>query len=264
MGTINPTEEKQIMPWYANENGIFGPDYMQTTAMNLTDDKTVREIRFVEQFIDPMSHILDVPTGFGRHAIELAKLGHYVIGVDISQQFLDIAAKSALEAKVNVRWIKEDMRHIPWHFKNSIFLDAVINLFTAFGYLEDDRQDQLALNSMTDNLKKGGVFIMDFFNFYRLIRDYQPKSYHELADGSTQLKERHFDFITGCNREKVTKINVDGSKELYESSIRCYTLPELTKMFKIAGMTIDKVFGDFEFAPLTLDSMRMIIVAYKD
>ena len=258
------TDEKQVTSWYANENGLFGPDYMQTTALNLTADRTAKEISFLGQFIKPLSHILDCPTGFGRHAIELAKLGHWVTGVDISQQFLDIATKKALEAKVNVRWLKEDMRFLPYHFKNPGFFDAVVNLYTAFGYLEDDVQDQLSLNSMSMNLKKGGVFIMDFFNFYALVRNYQPKSFDELPDGSSLLKERKFDFLTGCKREKVTKINIDGSKELYESSIRCYTLAELTKMFKAAGLTVQKVFGSFDFEPLTFDSLRMILVAYKD
>ncbi|MGY0426901.1 MAG: class I SAM-dependent methyltransferase, partial [Polaribacter sp.] len=102
------------------------------------------------------SHILDIPCGKGRHSVFLNSLGYKVTGVDLSEN-------NILYAK---QFEKEDL-----HFKvadmRKAFVktyDTIFNLFTSFGYFENDSEDILILKNIKDRLKKNGSFVFDFLN----------------------------------------------------------------------------------------------------
>lgn len=62
---------------------------------------TVQEIDFLMKHLDlkPGHRVLDVGCGPGRHAHELARRGVAVHGIDISQDFIDIANEDAVEGQ---------------------------------------------------------------------------------------------------------------------------------------------------------------------
>ncbi|MDZ4042629.1 MAG: methyltransferase domain-containing protein [Eubacteriales bacterium] len=78
---------------------------------------TVGEVDFIEEEIgkDKSLEILDIGCGTGRHAIELAKRGYSVTGVDLSEAQLSRARLNAEATKVNVRFIRADARHLTFH-----------------------------------------------------------------------------------------------------------------------------------------------------
>jgi ubiquinone/menaquinone biosynthesis C-methylase UbiE len=87
---------------------------------------TIAEIDFIIDILNLSngSTILDVGCGTGRHAIELAKRGYKVTGVDISSGMLAEAKKAAFNADVNVEWIQSDAVK----FNSNKSFDAVICL----------------------------------------------------------------------------------------------------------------------------------------
>ena len=82
------------------------PIYME----NCFTKNTVKEVDFIldELNLSPGCSILDMGCGTGRHAVELARRGYQVTGVDISSGMLIEAKKAAQEAKVQVEWIHSD------------------------------------------------------------------------------------------------------------------------------------------------------------
>src|SRR5687768_2926678 len=84
------------------------------------------------------SRILDVPCGQGRHAHLLAEAGFNVDGVDYSPTLLRIARKRGTGARLRYR--RGDMRRLPGPWKGRF--DAVLNLFTSFGFFADPGDDQ--------------------------------------------------------------------------------------------------------------------------
>src|SRR5436853_7596270 len=85
--------EKIIMTTNVNDN--WYEDFFQ--GMNcevwekaVSHEWTLQEVNFAvrELKLQPGQHILDIPCGFGRHTIELAKRGFNVTGADISETFL--------------------------------------------------------------------------------------------------------------------------------------------------------------------------------
>lgn len=69
-----------------------------------------------------IKEILDVPCGIGRLSIPLAQLGYQVVGVDISDYFLEIAKLKGMENKVEVKFIKGKMKYISSYFKDKKFV----------------------------------------------------------------------------------------------------------------------------------------------
>ena len=101
-----------------------------------TDEQTRNEADFIRDKLQltPPATVLDVPCGSGRLAIELASRGFTATGVDLSQQFLDVARTSGDEQGVHIAWHRRDMRDLPWPMS----FDGAFCFGNSFGYLDDD------------------------------------------------------------------------------------------------------------------------------
>jgi len=116
-------------PWYEL---YFGEDYLDIHKADLPDELTQAQVAGIVSLLDlkPGARILDLACGHGRHSIPLAKLGFDVTGYDLSEVFLDRARADASRQDASVRWIRGDMRELPFEAE----FDAVINIFTAMHY----------------------------------------------------------------------------------------------------------------------------------
>lgn len=76
--------------------------------------------------------ILDVCCGYGRHAIELAKRGYKVAGIDLSSKQIEGAIKRAKEARVEVNFMIGDAREMSFQEE----FDITLNLFVSFGFFQ--------------------------------------------------------------------------------------------------------------------------------
>jgi len=204
--------------------------------------------------------VLDLCCGHGRHSIELAKRGYNVTGQDINRLFLERADKEASRQKVNVDFIQADMRGIPSTEK----FDAVINMFTAFGYFEKKIDNLLVLKEISGALKTGGRFLIQVMSRDWLIRNFREREWREGKNGLLCLEERRFDFETGRNNARIILVYPNGTRKEKHHSIRVYNLTELREMLDEVGLNIEKVYGDFDGSDYDMDSRDMIIVAKKD
>ena len=89
------------------------------------------------------------------------------------------------------------MRDIPFEGE----FDAIINIFTAFGYFDDDAEDQKVLNAVAKALKPEGQFLIDLINAVRIIRDFRPQGWQQLSGGGFALTQRDYNLLTGNNEE---------------------------------------------------------------
>ncbi len=159
-------------PWWET---FFGEDYLRIYAPVLPPERTAREVegivRLLEELgVPPGSGLLDLACGHGRHAIPLAQRGYRVTGQDLSRVFLRRAEEDARAAGVSVRWRHGDMRQIAFDAE----FDAVINIFTAFGYFDSEDEDLAVLRQVRKALKSGGVFLLETMHRDALVRGFQP------------------------------------------------------------------------------------------
>ncbi len=245
-------------PWYKS---FFGEDYLQIYEPVLTPERTQREVDGIVSLLALQhgSSILDLCCGHGRHAIPLAQRGYKVTGQDLSQVFLREAEKEAQAENVHVHWLHSDMRNIPFEKE----FDAVINIFTAFGYLEDQSEDQRVLEQVCKALKPGGLFLLEILHREGLVRHYESHMIEHYPEGLIVLEERNFQLLTSRNEVKITMVYPDGQRREYGYAHRVYTLTELVQMLAVAGLQVKTYFGAWDGSELTIDSFRLILLSQK-
>jgi len=224
-------------------------------------DRAERETDFIAEALGlpAGAAILDLCCGEGRHTVALARRGYRMTGLDLSALHLRYARRAAKGAGVAVRWHRGDMRVIPWPGE----FDAVINIFTAFGYFDADEEDFHVLDAVSRALKPGGCFLLDTMNRDWLMRNWETRGWQEREDGTLDLEERRFDPASGRNHVRVISIRPDGARDEHHIDLRLYTLKELSDMLSRAGLGVRRTWGGFDGSDYGPDGRRMIVLAEK-
>jgi SAM-dependent methyltransferase len=167
---------------------LFGEEYFDIYGPLLSDERTAREVEGIVKLLalPPGSRILDLACGHGRHAIPLAERGYRITGQDLSEVFLNRARVDAETHGVPVNWVHSDMREIPFIDE----FDAIINVFTAFGYFESDAENQRVLHQVHKALRPGGRFLLETLHRDALVRGFQPSAVMRHEDGLLVTEEQ--------------------------------------------------------------------------
>ena len=201
--------------------------------------------------------VLDVPCGFGRHSLPLARAGFRVTGVDRAQPLLDEAARRA-GAERWPKFVRADYRELP--FAEASF-DAALTLFSSLGYLGDE-EDTRALAEIGRVLRPDGRLVIEIMHRDLLVRRFQDQDWQMLGEGRLLLEQRTFDPALGLAQTTQTLIEPGGERDSRTFSLRVYTATELLAMLERAGFAEAKCYGDFAGAPFATDT-RLVIVARR-
>jgi ubiquinone/menaquinone biosynthesis C-methylase UbiE len=199
--------------------------------------------------------LLDVPCGFGRHAVPLARAGYRVTGVDRSSALLDEARRRT----GHERWPKlvaADYRELP--FADDSF-DAAINLFSSLGYLGDE-EDARVLAEIRRVLRPGARLVLELMHRDWLVRRFAEQDWRLLGEGRLLLEQRTFDSAAGVAQTTQTLIDGGGGRESRTFSVRVYTATELVAMLTRAEFADVRCYGDLDGSPFGMET-RLVAVA---
>lgn len=204
--------------------------------------------------LPPEAKLIDLGCGQGRHACHLQKMGYDVTGIDLC--VANILHARQFENK-KLRFDVYDMHH-PYREQK---FDAALNLFTSFGYDENDEANYAVINAAAKNLKLNGLFVLDYLNTelpqYKTI----PQPY------SLDVANINFSINTTYGDDFISKqIEVrDGDAiHYFQEKIRRYSSSALTDFFKRAGLAVEFIYGDYDFQVYKpVVSGRIIIVGKK-
>jgi len=234
---------------------FFETDEWLLLATTVDAERTEREVSFVADQLPAAGHVLDLACGTGRIAVPLAARGFTVAGLDISERALAVAREHGPELDLR----HGDMRELPWADET---FDAVINLWTAFGYFATRGEDERAVAEAARVLRPGGLFLIDTVNPAGLHRAYRPESWRELEGGVFMLERRELDLPTGRAHAHWVFLNGGERREL-RFDHRLYSPVEYAELFRAAGLEPVRWFGGFDGSELGLDSWRLVAVARK-
>ena len=207
--------------------------------------------------LEECSHILDLGCGRGRHSINLNKKGYHVTGIDLSEQAIATAREKAeAENLENIRFEVRDMRDpLPEQF------DAIVNLFTTFGYFKSDEENASVLESVRKMLKPGGIFVLDYLNAQQVKENYRPADQGEFHGIQYEI-QRYLSNNSIIKEIEFSGDPIDGKKQ-YAERVKLYDLDWFEKEMNKRNLVIDHVYGDYQgskFDPET--SARLLIISH--
>jgi len=204
--------------------------------------------------LSPPARILDLPCGFGRHSIELARRGFAVTGVDLHEPFL----AEARAAAPSIEWIRADMRE----FIRPGAFDAVLNLFTSFGYFEDSEDDRRVARNALESLKPGGAFVIEMKGKEVLAAKYEERRWDELDDGSRLIVLHTVEDGWRGVRTEWTLLKGDERREGHFRT-RLYAGTELERLLLETGFADVKLFGSLDGQSYGPGAPRLVSVARR-
>lgn len=207
----------------------------------------------VQHHLTDKQIIVDLGCGKGRHSRVLAEHGKRVYGIDLSPESIDFASQ---QETAMASFSVQDMRN----FSLDIQADAILNLFTSFGYFESVDEHVHVLSSVAENLRPGGLFVLDYFNAH-LVEEgsgqFVPTQRTDIRFEWTKRKE------DGCVYKDI--VVYDGEHRYkFQERVRLFEPTVLNHMLQSCGLNPEACFGDYqlnEFNPST--SPRCIIFATR-
>ena len=240
------------MSWFAH---WFDSPYYHTLYKN-RDEKEAQA--FIDNLVQHLqiptgSKLIDIACGKGRHATYFNSLGLDVVGIDLSPNSIASAKKNENET---LQFSVHDMREI--YQKN--YFDVVTNLFTSFGYFDNEKDEQRALNAMATNLKSEGVLIIDFMNAEKVITNLVANE-QKIIDGITFNITRK----TESNRIiKDIEILDKVIKQHFQEKVKAITLDDFSNFISKSGLKIIDIFGNYKLERFKIKtSDRLILICKK-
>lgn len=181
------------------------------------------------------SKIIDLACGKGRHSVFLNKLGYDVLGLDLSQQSIEFDKQFENESLAfKVHDMRNPIDSEPVH--------AVFNLFTSFGYFDNETDDRNVFKSVYNALKPEGFFVLDYLNEEYVTRNLVPE---------TTIHREGIDFhiskkIEGRHIIKDIRFEIDGEAKHFFEKVKLHTLETIENYASECGFERVKIWGDYQ------------------
>jgi SAM-dependent methyltransferase len=196
------------------------------------------------------SKFLDLACGKGRHSVYLHNCGYDVTGMDLSKNSI---SEASTHVKPGLRFQVQDMR-LPFGYNE---YDYIFNLFTSFGYFENETDNQLVINNIRNALKPGGTAVIDYLN-----PDFVAAKAHE----SRMFTIDTINFTTSISIDSgwvVKNITVHDKNHThhFQERVKLIDPESFASYFLNAGIELTATFGDYNLSRYNrCDSARQIMV----
>ena len=199
--------------------------------------------------LKPKDKILDLACGKGRHAKYLYKQGFDVTGIDLSVESIRYAKQYE---KPNLHFEVHDMC-LPYPKQ----FDAVFNLFTSFGYFENEIDNLRTIKAIKAELKPTGYGVIDFLNARLAIKNLIPFEKKKLGNILFHIER----YVENGYIIKNIRFNDQGEDFLFTERVKALTLEDFEVYFKEAAVELKYVFGDYHLNSFDKDfSQRLILI----
>ncbi|MBC5864031.1 class I SAM-dependent methyltransferase [Flavobacterium turcicum] len=219
-----------------------------------------RNYREAQLFMDNLTHylnlpekakVLDLACGKGRHSIYLNQLGFDVLGADLSTNSIETAKKNENN---NLHFKEHDMR-VPFEEK----FDAIFNLFTSFGYFENDEDNLTTLKAIKESLSEYGFAVIDFMNVNQVLNTLVPEE-TKTVDGidfhiTRYLKDGHI--------YKEIQFQDQGQDYHFTEKVKALTLTDFENLMEEAGIYLLDLFGDYKLKKFHKTESERLIMIFK-
>lgn len=195
--------------------------------------------------------ILDLACGKGRHSIYLNELGFDVTGVDLSEQSIKHAQQYENDT------LKFDVHDMSKPYPDTF--DAVFNLFTSFGYFEDETCNLKTIKSIKAELNEFGFGVIDFMNV-NYVKNHLVSEDVKTVESIDFYQKRS---VKDGYIVKDISFKADGEHYEFQERVKAFTLEDFITLFEKAGVYLLDVFGDYKLRTYHAQSSERLILIFK-
>jgi len=195
--------------------------------------------------------VMDLACGKGRHSIYLNELGYDVLGVDLSENSISYAKQFENEH------LKFEVHNMCNPYGEEF--DAVFNLFTSFGYFEDEADNLRTIEAIKANLNSSGFGVIDFMNTEFIIDNLVAEDVKAVEGIDFHQKRRvENGFII-----KDISFTFEGEDFNFQERVRAFSLADFEALFEKAGVYLLDVFGDYKLSKFKPKESERLIMIFK-
>ncbi len=205
--------------------------------------------------------IIDLACGKGRHSVFLQQLGYEVLGVDLSEESIEHNKQfeTSADETPKLTFKVHDMRNELYPNVSSEKVNAVFNLFTSFGYFDDDEDDRKVFSSVKNVLQNDGIFVLDFLN-EKFVKN-------TLVDETTVTKDG-IDFLIKKRIEEKHVIKDiffedKGESFHYFEKVKLHTLEEIKNIAESFGFEAVKIWGNYQLEDFERETSPRCIFQFR-
>ncbi len=231
----------------------FNTSYYHTLYQHRNEDEAKQFIQTLFDFLalEKNATCLDLACGKGRHSKVIHDCGYNVLGADLSANSIEIAKDYE---NANLSFLVHDMREViqGWEF------DVIVNLFTSFGYFDDNSDNLKVLKSIKAMLKPKGSVVIDFLNAEKVITNL-VKDETKTIDGIAFNLQRWNDENHVFKKIEFTDKGKDYS---FTERVQALKLSDFEYLLSKSGFKIEHTFGNYLLEPFSSStSDRLVIIA---
>lgn len=242
--------QKEKDNWYAS---WFNTPYYHILYKDRNHREAALFMNQLTEFLNlkPKDTILDLACGKGRHAKYLYKQGFDVTGVDLSKESIQHAKQYE---KPGLHFEVHDMC-LPYPQK----FDAVFNLFTSFGYFENEEDNLRTIKSIKAELKPNGYGVIDFLNVELAIKNLIPSEKKKVGDIFFHIEK----YLEDGYIVKNIRFNDNGEDHFFTERVKALTLADFEGYFEEASVELKHTFGDYHLNKLNKKTSERLILIFS-
>ncbi|TLU98830.1 class I SAM-dependent methyltransferase [Dyadobacter luticola] len=246
------------MAWY---HSYFKGLPQRAWKLHQDEEYTDYEVDFLADVLEigEGSKVLDVLSGYGRHAIPLSETGCAVTCIDISSEYCEELSNAADSENLNIDVICADI--LGYNLPENAF-DAAYCFGNSFSFFPRKEMQQF-INQVANALKPGGYFAIHTENLAEsILPNFQTRNWMPVKDDITYLAENDYRPEEGYIEAEQTFIS-GSEKVTHQVRQHIYTLSEITYMFECAGLQVTGTFANLEADPFSLGDEQLYLISKK-
>ncbi len=209
-------------------------------------------------------NILDLACGTGSLALELANEGASVVGVDSSEDMLNLARKKLRSSRRKIKLIRADLRtfEIDGSFDLVLCLFDTINHFIHIGDVQD------IFSRVSTSLKPGGRFIFDLNTHYGFKKNWHNWTVERESDRIYSIWYSSYNAAERIAEITITVYSKSDNQvhKVAEASVpeRAYRTSEVMQILRSANLKLEDMYECFTNKPPGGKTPRIVYICSRN
>lgn len=211
--------------------------------------------------------VLDLGCGTGTMTELLAADGYDMIGVDNSEEMLEIAREKQIKSGHEILYLLQDMRE----FELYGTVGAVFSICDSLNYITEPEELKQVFRWVNNYLDPGGIFIFDFNTEYKYREVLGDQTIAESREDCSFIWDNYYYEEERINEYELNLFIREDAESETEGDLyrrfrethfqRAYTLEEITRIVEESGLQFVTAYEAFTKEPPSKNSERIYVIA---